>query len=107
MTKSDLVNLLTQKFKHLSQVEMDLIVDTVFNRMTTHLSTGSRIEIRGFGTFEVRVRPSRQGRNPKTGQSVYVNTRQVPFFKVGKELRERINQKVNQRQEREAVPLAS
>ncbi|MBF0491377.1 MAG: integration host factor subunit beta [Deltaproteobacteria bacterium] len=92
MTKSDLVNSLVEKIKHLSQKEIDLIVDTIFNKMTEHLSTGNRIEIRGFGTFEVRTRHSRQGRNPKTGQSVFVTTRRVPFFKVGKELRERINQ---------------
>lgn len=68
-----------------------MIVETIFNQMKDALVKGDRIEIRGFGSFEVRVREPRQGRNPKTGASVYVNTRKVPFFKVGKELKERVN----------------
>ncbi len=91
MTKSELVELISQKLKSLSNKEIDLVVSTLFSRMTDALSQGNRIEVRGFGTFEVRVRPSRQGRNPKTGKEVFVNTRRVPFFKVGKELREKIN----------------
>lgn len=92
MTKSDLVELIGSHLKHLPIKEVELIVNTVFDKMTESLATGDRIEIRGFGSFEVRQREPRQGRNPKTGASVYVNTRKVPFFKVGKELKERINQ---------------
>jgi len=91
MNKSDLVESLADRLKNLSKKEVDLIVDTIFNRMTESLVKGERIEIRGFGSFEVRVRGARQGRNPKTGEKVQVNTRRVPFFKVGKELKERIN----------------
>ena len=91
MNKSDLVENISERLKNLSRKEVDLIIDTVFNKMTEALSKGDRIEIRGFGSFEVRVRDSRQGRNPKTGDKVFVTTRRVPFFKVGKELKERIN----------------
>ena len=91
MNKSDLVEIISEQLKTLSRKEVDLIVDTVFNKMTESLSKGERIEIRGFGSFEVRTRDARQGRNPKSGEKVFVNTRRVPFFKVGKELKERIN----------------
>ncbi len=92
MNKSDLVEILTGHLKTLSKKEVDLILDTVFNKMTECLSQGERIEIRGFGSFEVRTRDARQGRNPKSGEKVFVGTRKVPFFKVGKELKERINE---------------
>ncbi|MFO1519237.1 MAG: integration host factor subunit beta [bacterium] len=92
MTKSDLVDSIAERIKNLSHKEVDVIVSTLFSRMTQALSDGNRIEIRGFGSFEIRTRPSRQGRNPKTGKQVFVATRRVPFFKVGKELKERINQ---------------
>ncbi|MBL7686049.1 MAG: integration host factor subunit beta [Deltaproteobacteria bacterium] len=91
MTKSDLVNKVADRIKTLSHKEIDMLVDTIFGKMTDALAEGNRIEIRGFGSFEIRTRSSRQGRNPKTGQQVFVGTRRVPFFKVGKELRERIN----------------
>ncbi len=93
MNKSDLVERISDQLKTLSKKEVDLIVDTIFNKMTESLGRGERIEIRGFGSFEVRTRDARNGRNPKTGNKVYVNTRRVPFFKVGKELKERINGK--------------
>ncbi len=91
MNKSTLVDFVAERVKSLSHKEIDVIIDALFNKMTQALSTGKRIEIRGFGSFELRTRKSRQGRNPKTGQTVFVETRRVPFFKVGKELRERIN----------------
>lgn len=91
MTKSDLVSVLNEKLSHLPYREVEIILDTIFDKMIEALSQGKRIEIRGFGTFEMRKRPSREGRNPKTGQKVSVSTRVVPFFKVGKELKERIN----------------
>lgn len=99
MNKSDLVERIAERLKNLSKKEVDLIVDTIFNKMTESLSHGKRIEIRGFGSFEVRTREARQGRNPKTGQKVFVNTRKVPFFKVGKELKERINKSAGQSSE--------
>lgn len=91
MNKSDLVELLMGKINNLTQKDVDMIVETVFEKMVQALSTGDRVEIRGFGSFEVRNRPARQGRNPKTGETVFVGTRRVPFFKVGKELKDRIN----------------
>jgi integration host factor subunit beta len=91
MNKSDLIEALTQRLSNLPAKDIEIIVNTIFDSMTTALSQGDRIEIRGFGSFEVRVRQPRQGRNPKTGESVAVGLRKVPFFKVGKELRERVN----------------
>jgi integration host factor subunit beta len=107
MNKSDLVENISLQLKNLSRKEVDLIVDTVFNRMVEALSEGERIEIRGFGSFEVRVRDARQGRNPKSGQKVFVATRKVPFFKVGKELKERINGTEPGSGRREAKEVAS
>ncbi len=91
MNRSDLVTRLAEQVTHLSYKEVELVVDTVFGAMTRALEGGDRIEIRGFGCFEIRERPARLARNPKTGEKVAVNTRKVPFFKVGKELRERVN----------------
>lgn len=92
MNKSDLLEIISARLSNLSKKEIDLIVDTIFNKMTDALARDERIEIRGFGSFEVRTRPARVGRNPKTGEKVFVGTRRVPFFKVGKELKEKINQ---------------
>ena len=91
MNKSDLVLSISQKLPNLASKDVEIIVNTIFDSMTDSLSRGDRIEIRGFGSFEVRVRKPRLGRNPKTGQKVSVTTRRVPFFKVGKELKERVN----------------
>jgi integration host factor subunit beta len=91
VNKSDLIESLTQRLSNLPAKDIEIIVNTIFDSMTTALSQGDRIEIRGFGSFEVRVRQPRLGRNPKTGESVDVGLRKVPFFKVGKELRERVN----------------
>ncbi|MBU0505068.1 MAG: integration host factor subunit beta [bacterium] len=96
MTKSELVEKLSNELRNLSKTEIEIIVDTVFNKVTEALKKGGRVELRGFGTFEVRRRPARQGRNPKTGVTVYVKNRSVPFFKVGKELRERVNNSLDQ-----------
>lgn len=91
MNKSDLIEMLTKRLPNLSARDVEIIVNTIFESMTDELKRGGRIEIRGFGSFEVRVRKPRLGRNPKTGSSVKVGERRVPFFKVGKELRERVN----------------
>jgi integration host factor subunit beta len=90
-TKSQLVQELISKASHISQKDMSLIVDTVFESMIKALEEGDRIELRGFGTFEVRVREPRMGRNPKSGSKVSLGVRKVPFFKAGKELKELIN----------------
>lgn len=91
MNKSDLIEALTKKLPNLAARDVEVIVNTIFDGMTEALAGGDRIEIRGFGSFEVRVRKPRIGRNPKTGQSVSVGERRVPFFKVGKELKERVD----------------
>lgn len=91
MNKSDLINLVAARLPNLAFKDVELIVNRIFDGMTDALSKGNRIEIRGFGSFEIRVRGPRAGRNPKTGEKVEVNLRRVPFFKVGKELKERIN----------------
>lgn len=91
MNKSDLVNKVTEKLDSLSHRDVEIIINQVFDSMVDSLSRGDRIEIRGFGSFEVRTRRPRMGRNPKTGVTVDVGERRVPFFKVGKELKERVN----------------
>jgi len=91
MNKSDLINVLAERAKHISLKDMEAIVNTIFESMSASLQEGERIEIRGFGSFEVRRRKPRLGRNPKSGEQVQVGERLVPFFKLGKELRERIN----------------
>lgn len=91
MTKSQLITELVARASHISHKDMSLIVDTVFDSMIQALQGGDRIELRGFGTFEVRVRDPRQGRNPKSGTKVSLGVRKVPFFKAGKELKEKLN----------------
>lgn len=104
MTKSELVENLMQKLRHLSKVEIEIIVDTVFHKMREALKKHNRIELRGFGIFEVRFRKARKGRNPKTGQNVNVQDRYVPFFKVGKELKERVNRLKVIREAKQTLP---
>jgi len=91
MTKRQLIEKLAQNVKGLSFKDAELVVDTIFESMAGALGKGERIEIRGFGSFEIRVRKPRTGRNPKTGEKVQVPEKKVPFFKVGKELRVRAN----------------
>jgi integration host factor subunit beta len=91
LNKSDLIEMLAKKLPNLASRDVEVIVNTVFDSMSDALERDERIEIRGFGSFEVRTRKPRIGRNPKTGMSVEVGERKVPFFKVGKELRERVN----------------
>ncbi len=91
MNKSDLVQSVSARMPNLAAKDLELIVNIIFDAMTNSLSKGDRIEIRGFGSFEVRQRKPRLGRNPKTGENVQVGTRRVPFFKVGKELKEKVN----------------
>jgi len=76
---------------NLTRKHAELVINTIFDSMRDALVDGDRIEIRGFGSFQVRDRASRTGRNPKTGAAVEIASKRVPFFKVGKELRERVN----------------
>lgn len=92
MNKSQLIAQLEGQLSNLSRIEVEQIVDTIFQQMRLTLIKKNRIEIRGFGSFEVRTREARVGRNPKTGKTVQVKERYLPFFKVGKALRERIDQ---------------
>ncbi|MBI4224172.1 MAG: integration host factor subunit beta [Deltaproteobacteria bacterium] len=91
MNKSDLIQSVADHLPTLAAKDVEIIVNTIFDSMTELLAKGGRIEIRGFGSFEVRSRGPRQGRNPKTGEKVKVGQRRVPFFKVGKELKEKVN----------------
>ncbi len=91
MTKSDLVQTLSEKVTSLTKKECEVIVDTVFHHMKDALQRGEKIEIRGFGSFTVRVRRAKEGRNPKTGEKVSIPEKRIPFFKVGQELRELVN----------------
>lgn len=91
MTKSQLVDLIAEKAPHVPRREVEQIVNTVFDSMVDALKREQRIEIRGFGSFGVKVRDAREARNPKTGDKVSVPRRLTPFFSVGKELRDRLN----------------
>ena len=91
MIKSELIAKLAAENPHLTQRDIERVVGVVFERMTTALTDGGRVELRGFGAFSVRSRPARAGRNPRTGEQVSVKAKHVPCFKSGKELRERLN----------------
>lgn len=91
MTKSDLIKHLAEANPHLYLRDIERIVATVFDEVTEALIRGDRVELRGFGAFSVRHRGSRIGRNPRTGEEVKVPDKAVPYFKTGKELRERLN----------------
>jgi len=91
MTRRELIEKLAQQFEGMSLRDAELVVETIFEAMAETLSQGKRIEIRGFGSFEVRARRAKQSRNPKTGDRVEVKEKKVPFFKVGKELKARLN----------------
>jgi integration host factor subunit beta len=90
MTKSDLIQQIAEKLK-IPTARAESIINTIFGSMTDALTKGDRIEIRGFGTFEVRSYKGYEGRNPKTGTPVQVAPKKLPFFKIGKELHERLN----------------
>ena len=91
MTRSELIAELTTANPHLLSRDMELIVTTIFDEITAALARGERVELRGFGAFTVKRRDARTGRNPRTGEAVPVHEKAVPFFKAGKELRERVN----------------
>lgn len=91
MTKSELIDDLAREQGHLAYRDVELAVKCILEHMSHSLASGERIEIRGFGSFSLHYRPPRQGRNPKTGESVALAGKHVPHFKPGKELRERVN----------------
>jgi len=93
--KSELVQLIASRNTHLFQRDVEKIVNTVFDEISEALAEGSRVELRGFGAFSVKQRSARAGRNPRTGASVAVEEKWVPFFKAGKELRQRLNGQEN------------
>ena len=91
MIRSELVQSLSNANPGLSARELDLIVTVFFDQITERLAEGGRIELRGFGAFSTRSRNGRTGRNPRTGASVAIDAKRVPYFKPGKEMRERLN----------------
>ena len=91
MIKSELIAKLSGENPHLAIRDVERVVNCVFEQLTVTLQAGARVELRGFGAFSVRSRPARTGRNTRTGAAVHVQAKSVPFFKSGKELRERLN----------------
>ena len=91
MTKSELIQRLAERNPHLYLRDIEKIVETIFNEITEALAAGDRVELRGFGAFSVKHRDARVGRNPRTGESVQVEAKRLPFFKTGKALREALN----------------
>jgi integration host factor subunit beta len=92
MIKSELVQRIANRNPHLYLRDVEKIVNAIFDEITAALSRGDRVELRGFGAFSVKRREARVGRNPRTGAQVPVAGKTVPFFKTGKEMRERLNQ---------------
>ena len=95
MTKSELIEVLSRKQSQLAYKDIELAVKTILEYMSSLLSNGERIEIRGFRSFSLHYRPARSGRNPKSGEPVSLPAKYVPHFKPGKELRERVNNRYN------------
>ncbi|MDY0007493.1 MAG: integration host factor subunit beta [Spongiibacteraceae bacterium] len=95
MTKSELIERMAARQGQLSVKDIELAVKTILEHMSQTLATGERIEIRGFGSFSLHYREPRQGRNPKTGETVELAGKYVPHFKPGKEMRERVNESLN------------
>ncbi len=99
LTKSDLIDSLARNQNHLAQKDVELAVKSLLEKMSQELANGDRIEIRGFGSFSLHFRGARMGRNPKSGDAVALRGKHVPHFKPGKELRERVNELAQSRQE--------
>jgi len=91
MIKSELVARMAEANPHLFQRDVERIVSAIFEEIAAALERGDRVELRGFGAFSVKERPGRVGRNPRTGEKVSVPMKHVPFFKTGKDLRDRLN----------------
>ncbi|MCI0598290.1 MAG: integration host factor subunit beta [Beijerinckiaceae bacterium] len=92
MIKSELVQRIANRNPHLYLRDVEKIVNAIFDEITAALARGDRVELRGFGAFSVKHRDARVGRNPRTGEQVEVEEKTVPFFKTGKEMRERLNE---------------
>ena len=92
MTKSELIQRIAELNPHLYQRDVERIVSTIFDEIADALARGDRVELRGFGAFSVKQRGARVGRNPRTGAAVQVAEKSIPFFKTGKQLRERLNE---------------
>lgn len=93
MIRSELTQIIADQNPHLFQRDVERIVNTVFDEITNAMANGDRVELRGFGAFSVKKRDARVGRNPRTGESVSISEKHVPFFKTGKLLRDRLNGK--------------
>ncbi|NOR62850.1 MAG: integration host factor subunit beta [Rhodobacteraceae bacterium] len=93
MIKSELVQKIADENPHLYQRDVERIVGTIFDEIVEAMADGKRVELRGFGAFSVKKREARTGRNPRTGETVNVEEKHVPFFKTGKLLRDRLNGK--------------
>ncbi|CUH50152.1 integration host factor subunit beta [Ruegeria atlantica] len=93
MIRSELIQKIADENPHLYQRDVERIVNTVFEEVTDAMARGDRVELRGFGAFSVKQRDARVGRNPRTGATVQVEEKCVPFFKTGKLLRDRLNGK--------------
>lgn len=93
MTKTDLIEKVSSKTAGLTKKQTEIIVNMLFDSIKEALATGDKIEIRGFGSFRIRDRRNREGRNPKTGETVSVPQKRIPFFKAGKELKEVVDGK--------------
>ena len=91
MIKSELVQVIAEQNPHLYQRDVENIVNAILDEISNALAEGNRVELRGFGAFSVKNRAARVGRNPRTGERVEVEEKWVPFFKTGKDLRERLN----------------
>ncbi len=92
MTKSELIEQLSDNHEILNKKEAETVINLIFGGIGSALSQGSRVEIRGFGSFSVREREAREARNPKSGELVKIASRKTPFFKTGKELRQRVDE---------------
>jgi integration host factor subunit beta len=91
LIKSELIEKIAERNPHLFQRDVEHIVNAILEEVVVALARGDRVELRGFGAFSVKNRPARTGRNPRTGAHVSVGKKSVPFFKTGKEMRERLN----------------
>lgn len=94
MTKTDLIEKVSEKTAGLTKKQTEIVVNMLFDSIKEALAMGDKIEIRGFGSFRIRNRRNREGRNPKTGETVAVPEKRVPFFKAGKELKELVDGKI-------------
>ena len=94
MTKAELVDKIAEKKPGLTRKQVEIVVNTVLEGIKDALSREDKVEIRGFGSFRVRHRRAKEGRNPKTGETVQVPPKKVPFFKAGKEMREMVDGRV-------------